>query len=87
LFDENWQPLGDPVARNAGFMDVPVLTGTVGDRAIQIRCEGPLVTRKRIRHGFITDEDQQRRFAGDRGFEFAPTSAQRQVRGPVVVSA
>lgn len=84
-FDDAWQPIGAPVALATGLMDVPSFSDSSGNGPrIALRCEGPFATRKRPRFGYYTDADQQRRFPGDRGIEFAPTAAGKTVKSPVV---
>lgn len=84
VFDGNWQPLDQPYALATGFMDVPSFEVTEGAARITLQCEGAFVTRKRPRWGFYTDADQQRRYPGDRGLEFTPVAATRNVKQPVV---
>ncbi|MCA0401284.1 MAG: hypothetical protein LCH38_10770 [Proteobacteria bacterium] len=84
FFDEAWQVIEEPIACQTGFMDVPILDADAGSRRITLQCEGPFVTRSRPRHGFYTDEDQQLRYPGDKGLEFAPISATRNVKSPVL---
>lgn len=81
---DDQQPLEAPYAISTGFMDRPVLSVVNGQHQLSLQCEGAFVTRKRPRYGFYTDQDQQSRFPGDRSFEFAPISAQKNVRQPVL---
>ena len=84
FFGDDWQPLDAPYAIQAGFMDRPIFSMREGQRAITLQCEGPLVTRRRPRFSNYTDADQQRRSPGDKGLEFTPTAAVRNVKQPVV---
>jgi len=84
FFEEDWQIIEEPIAAVTGFMDVPILDADAISRRITLQCEGPFVTRARPRYGFYTDEDQQLRYPGDMGLEFAPISATRQVKSPVL---
>ena len=83
-FGDDWAPLDAPYAVQAGFMDKPIFAMRGDQQSITLQCEGPLVTRKRPRFGFYTDEDQQRRYPGDKGLEFTPVAATRNVKQPVV---
>ena len=84
FFDDAWQPLDEPMVMRSGFMDVPSFTGTAQSESIAMKCEGALVVRRRPRWGYYTNEDQQRRYPGDKGFEYAPASATRQVKAPIL---
>lgn len=84
FFGEDWQIIEEPIAAVTGFMDVPIFDDDATSQRITLQCEGPFVTRSRPRYGFYTDEDQQFRYPGDKGLEFAPISATRQVKSPVL---
>lgn len=83
-FDEDWQALDAPFALRAGFMDKPKFSGKPGQESIMMQCESAFVTRKRPRYSNYTDPDQRARSAGDKGFEYAPTTAGKTLKLPVL---
>ena len=83
-FDEEWQPLDSPVALRTGVMDKPKFSGRAGQESITLQCESALVSRKRPRYSNYTDPDQQARYAGDTGFEYAPVAAGKTLKMPVL---
>jgi hypothetical protein len=81
-FDAAWQPVGLPVALWAGVMDKLSFDKSQGVRSVSLQCETALVSRRKPRYAFLTDEDQQRRFSGDRGLRFASAAAEKQFTWP-----
>jgi hypothetical protein len=79
LFDDEWQPFGNPIAMWWGFMQPPRIskTTTEGDsgavQTITISAENVFYNRSRAPRGRYTDRDQQNRFAGDKFFQFVPS--------------
>lgn len=53
-----------------------------GERSVTIAAETLFSLRSRPRHAMYTDADQQKRFPGDRGFEFAPTLVNKVLTWP-----
>ena len=82
VFGADWQPLGLPVALWAGVMDKLTFDKAAGSRTVSLQCETPFVTRRKPRYGFLTDEDQQRSYPGDRGLRFASAAAEKQLTWP-----
>jgi hypothetical protein len=80
--DHQWQLLGDYFAYWAGTMDKLVFDKSAGRRAITLNCETPFVRRRKPRYGFLTDEDQQGIFPGDRSLRFASAAAEKQLTWP-----
>lgn len=69
LLDDNGQLVADPHQRWGGTMDhVTVRLG--GDDRIELVCENGFKFLDRANGALFTDEDQQRRYAGDLFFEF-----------------
>lgn len=80
---DNQRPLDLPYAIWAGRCLAPTFTfSPSGERSIAIAAESLFSLRTRPRHAMYTDRDQQRRFPGDRGFEFAPTLVSKVVTWP-----
>lgn len=53
-----------------------------GARSVSVKAESLFSLRSRPRYAMYTDADQQRRFAGDRGFEFVGTLINKVVTWP-----
>jgi len=53
-----------------------------GERSVTIQCESLFSLRSRPRHAMYTDRDQQKRFDGDRGFEFVGTLVNKVLTWP-----
>ena len=82
-YDEAGDIISDTVMRVSGRMDVPVISddGTTGTVDITVENRFIYATRPRICR--YTDEDQKRRFPGDRGFSFVPKLQDRELQwGP-----
>lgn len=84
LSQDDWQPLGDPVAVWTGLMDIMKYSGTVDRASITLSCETPFVTRNKPRGAYYTDADQKRRYPGDEGCEFVSALEDKNVDQPVV---
>jgi hypothetical protein len=80
--DHRWQPLGAYFAYWAGTMDKLVYDRSLGQESVTVNCETPFVRRRKPRYGFLTDEDQQRLFPGDKGLRFASAAAEKQLTWP-----
>lgn len=79
LFDDDWQPVGDPILIFLGFMQPPRVSYTAGDtfigatQLLSIAVENAFYNRSIPVHSLNTDRDQQRRFPGDNFFQFTPS--------------
>ncbi len=82
VFRDDWSPLGPPFALWAGVMDKLLFDKALGSRSVQLQCETPFVTRRKPRYGFLTDEDQQRLYPGDRGLRFVSAASEKQLTWP-----
>ncbi len=74
FFDEDWQPISRPRLFLWARMHTLVPKREPNDgggsvRSVTITAESPFSGRRRPRHGFLTDNDQQLRYPGDRGAE------------------
>lgn len=72
-------PLDDPVPLWAGTMDVPTFRADITERVISMGAENLFIDRIRAPYGYQTDPDQQARWPGDKGFEFAATLLHKTV--------
>lgn len=78
LFDDVWQPVGNPVAIFWGFMQPPRINRTPQQDAegsiqsISLSAENAFFNRSRPPYGRNTDRDQQIRHSGDKFFQFVP---------------
>lgn len=76
LFDEDWQPIGSPILIWFGWMQPPrvsksAMQGEGGSvQEISISVENPFYNRGRPSYGRATDRDQQKRYPGDKFFQF-----------------
>jgi len=83
LFDDEWQPLGNPAPIWWGFMQPPriartEMAGTEGAiQSISMTAENAFFNRSRPAYGKYTDRDQQLRFPGDKFFQFTPHLIQK----------
>lgn len=66
-------PLDSKIAIWSGLMDTVSMAAGLGRQAISLTAETLFVDRVRAPWGLQTDTDQQARWPGDRGFEFAPS--------------
>jgi hypothetical protein len=74
-------PVADPVVVFRGRMDT--MTPELGEDAkVTLRLENRLADWERPRIRRYTDEDQQLRFPGDKGFEFVSATAEREIVWP-----
>lgn len=71
--------IDDPVLMFEGRLDVPQISENGGDATIQISYESRLIDLQKSRESRYTNEDQQRIYAGDLGFEFVPDLADKQI--------
>lgn len=78
FFDDEWQPIGDPVLIWFGFLQPPEVTTTPkqefqgSQQTIKIMAENAYYNRAKPPIGKYTDRDQQRKFPGDSFFSFVP---------------
>lgn len=80
---DNQRPLDLPYAIWAGRCLAPTFSfSPTGERSIAISAESLFSLRTRPRYAMNTDRDQQHRFPGDLGFEFAPTLVNKVVTWP-----
>jgi hypothetical protein len=76
IFDENWQPVGNPILLTFGWMQPPnvsqsEMTEDQGAlRGVTIDVLSPFANRGRPSNGALSDTEQKRRHPGDRGLEF-----------------
>ena len=70
VFDDDIEMIGDPVCCFAGMMDQPTLDVDGKTSTISIACENKLIEMNVAVDRRYTNEDQQRDYPGDRGFEF-----------------
>ena len=83
LFDDEWQPIGSPITIWWGFMQPPrvEMTPIEGDEGntqqISITAENAFFNRARPAYGRCTDRDQQKRYSGDKFFQFTPSLLQK----------
>ena len=84
FFTETGQTLDEPYPILLLTMDQLQLTAEGPEsRTVTLSCETPFVTRVRPRFSYLTDAEQKRRFAGDRGLEFIPSLTNKVVAWPV----
>jgi hypothetical protein len=76
FLDDEWQPLGDPVARAAGIMDGLEISRQRAEsgstRTITITATNIFYARSAGSDSYYTSPDQRRRFPGDRGLQYIP---------------
>lgn len=76
FFDEDWQPIGNPNLMWFGFMQPPRVSQNDTDietgktQEISLVAENAFFNRSRPPYGRYTDRDQQKRYDGDRFFQF-----------------
>lgn len=79
FFDDEWQPVGNPLAIWWGYMQPPRISrdtqnGSDGQtQSITMTAENAFYNRSRPPRGRYTDRDQQQRYPGDTFFQFVPT--------------
>ena len=79
LFDAVGALIADPVASFIGEMDQPTLDVTGTSATIAINCESRLLELNVAVDRRYTNEDQQRDYPGDRGFEFVNSIQEAQI--------
>lgn len=88
FFDQDWQPLDEPVARAAGIMDgIELSRQRAGDgwqRIATITAENIFYGRSVPPYGYFTNSDQQNRHPGDRGLEKIPEIQEAVIQVPWV---
>lgn len=76
------QVLDNPYPLMAGKMMLPQYDITPKEKAVIISCESLFNYRSRPNFSMYTDRDQNRRFPGDRGFEFVASLVNKTVAWP-----
>jgi hypothetical protein len=79
LFDMAGALIADPVGCFVGQMDQPTLDVTGTSATISINCESRLIEMNVAVDRRYTNEDQQRDYPGDRGFEFVNSIQEAQI--------
>jgi hypothetical protein len=79
LFDASGAPIADPLGCFVGQMDQPTLDVTGTSATISINCESRLIEMNVAVDRRYTNEDQQRDYPGDRGFEFVNSIQEAQI--------
>ena len=80
---DNQRPLDNPFPIWAGLMLKPTFTiDPEGERSVAVSAESIFSQRSRPRHAMYTDADQQKRFPGDRGFEFVADLVNKETTWP-----
>jgi hypothetical protein len=79
LFDAAGALIADPVGCFVGQMDQPTLDVTGTSATISINCESRLIEMNVAVDRRYTNEDQQRDYPGDRGFEFVNSIQEAQI--------
>lgn len=79
-FGLDLQPIGEPITRFLGTMDVLSLKADGPDtRVLTLTAEGPFTRRGSPPWGYLSDRDQQRLYPGDLGLTEMPAMVQRTV--------
>ena len=65
--------VADPVLLFEGRLDIPAIEENGETSSVSISYESRLIDLSRSRESRYTNEDQQRAFPGDKGFEFVPS--------------
>ena len=81
---DNQRPLDNPYPVACGRCLRPEFQADAesGERSVAIKAESLFSLRSRPKYAMYTDADQQRRFAGDRGFEFVASLVNKVVTWP-----
>lgn len=88
LFDDDWQTVGNPIPVWWGFMQPPEVSRTPmqetegATQTIGVSAENAFFNRGRPPYGRYTDRDQQRRYPGDKFFQFTPSLLFKTVTYP-----
>lgn len=81
LFDDDWQVITDPIVMFRGRMDqMPIKLGAEAQVSVTLTNRLADWDRPRLRR--YTDEDQQRQFPGDLGFQFVSATAAKEIVWP-----
>lgn len=75
-------PVLQPIYIDGGIMSAPEVTTSHGQASIAVTVTGRLANGAIPPNGYVTDEDQQARYPGDRFLEFVPLLQMRTVRWP-----
>ena len=70
--DSNGAVVADPFMAFSGFIDTAELVEGAETGAVKVNIESELIALQRAREQRYTDEDQQQRYPGDKGFEYQP---------------
>jgi hypothetical protein len=73
FLDSSNDVIDSPYMLFEGRLDVPAMEESAETAVISITYESRLIDLERPRESRYTDEDQQREFSGDLGFEFVPS--------------
>lgn len=73
FMNDSNQVISSPYMLFEGRLDVPAMEESGETAVISITYESRLIDLERPRESRYTDEDQQREFSGDLGFEFVPS--------------
>lgn len=80
---DNQRPLDNPYPIWSGRCLTPTFTlSQAGERSVDISAESLFSLRSRPQYAMYTDADQQRRFPGDKGFEFVGGLVNKVVTWP-----
>lgn len=88
IFDDNWQPVGQPITIWFGFMQPPEITSSeIGaedgnTQTISMVAENIFFNRSKPPYGRYTDRDQQSRFEGDKFFQFVAALKRKIINYP-----
>jgi len=83
FFDDTWQPSDDPISIRQGRMTGMKMGGTgTSSSSLMVNCEGSLVARGHPPLTFLSVEEQQRRYPGDKSAEFLPILQDKTVYWP-----
>lgn len=88
LFDDNWQPVGVPIGVWFGFLQPPRVERSQMDadsgpiQVISVSAENAFYNRARPAYGRCTDRDQQKRFPGDKFFQFVDSLKNKTIVYP-----
>ena len=83
LFDSDWQVIGSPALIWFGFMQPPKVSRSEGGdeegqvQEISVTAENAFFNRSRAPYGRNTDRDQQKRYPGDKFFQFTASLQQK----------
>ena len=82
-FTSAWAALDSPFAMGVFIMDqLSFRAQGPSQRSVSLTCESPFATRRRPKFGTLTDADQQARWPGDVGLNFAASLTDKQVTWP-----